>query len=802
MKIDLPPDGLASASRGFRKNRLPWSPTWLPGLSLLSVGALIYWRFLFGDAVLLYKDIGSDSINSYYPDFVQLSHYVRTQGFPSWSFYVAMGQDLAYATGYLIWQPVSWLPKEQIASALVFQHLGKILIAGLFFFRFLQLRHLRPPAPLLGSLLLSFSAYMCMGSCWYPLADEVVCFAGILLATERTLQSGRWLMLALAVALVGMINPFFLYLCALFLFFYVPTRLFGQYGCRPRIILFTCCALAAVAALGAGLGAIVTLPYLQAVLNSPRGSGTTSAVAALSSFPFLGLESSRHYITAILRPFANDMLGAGDDFHGWLNYLEAPLTYCGLLCLVIFPQVFVGASRRRRIIYLFFLAGIFIPTVFPWFRYLFWLFQGDYYRTYSLFSILGMITLSMTAFSRYITCRALNLWLLAGTTLVLVGTLYLPLDELQTLINPNLRLTATLLLLLFSLLLTAGQLMKRRTLTAYLILGLTAIELIRSDRTTVSNRKTVTKQELKERVGYNDETVDAVRDIKAGDDSFFRITKLRPSGLSVFSSFNDAMAFSYYGTSSYSSFNSVNYTNFLAAVGAIPPDSERNTRWSIGLLDNGLLSTFACEKYALVDNPVLYQTSLQYELLKRYGKDYLFRNQLFLPLGLTFSQFMAEDAFRRLPAEKKPNALLRTVVLSNGDQAKNHGLSQVSASQVTQDIEATSLSDVVSLRRNTALSLTSFRQNRIAGNVRLGQKSILVLQTPFDRGWRALQDGHAAPVLEVDLGLLGVGLDAGEHKVELHYRNPVLVPALLVTLASFLILAASLWRWPRLALPA
>ena len=425
------------------------SSTLLAGLCLLLVGALIFREFLFGGAVLLYTDIGSDSVNSYYPDFVHLSNYIRSQGFPSWSFYVGMGQDLAYATGYLIWQPVSWLPRELIAHALVFQHLGKVLIAGLFFFRFLQLRRLHSPAPLLGSLLLSFSAYMCMGSCWYPLADEVVCFAGILLATEEAVQHGRWLILALAVALVGMITPFHLYLCALFLLSYVPIRLFGQYGWQPPIILRTCFILAAVAALGVGLGAIVTLPYLHAVLNSPRGSGTTSAVSALSSFPFFGLESPLHYITAALKPFANDILGTGDDFHGWQNYLEAPLTYCGLLCLLILPQVFIGRTRRHRIIYVLFLIGMLVPTVFPWFRYLFWLFQGDYYRTYSLFSILGVITLSMMAFSRYIEGRTLNLWLLAATTMVLVGTLYLPFEQLQTLINPGLKYAATILLLLY-----------------------------------------------------------------------------------------------------------------------------------------------------------------------------------------------------------------------------------------------------------------------------------------------------------------------------------------------------------------
>src|SRR4029078_431632 len=120
--------------RAGQTERFSWLVKWIPSVSLLVVGSLIYWRFLFGDSVLIYRDIGSDSLNSYYPDFVQLSRYIRTPGFPSWSFYVGMGQDLAYAIGYLVWQPVSWLPKDLIAHALVFQHLAKILIVGLFFF--------------------------------------------------------------------------------------------------------------------------------------------------------------------------------------------------------------------------------------------------------------------------------------------------------------------------------------------------------------------------------------------------------------------------------------------------------------------------------------------------------------------------------------------------------------------------------------------------------------------------------------------------------------------------------------------
>jgi hypothetical protein len=53
-------------------------------------------------------------------------------------------------------------------------------------------------------------------------------------------------------------------------------------------------------------------------------------------------------------------------------------------------------------------------------------------------------------------------------------------------------------------------------------------------------------------------------------------------------------------------------------------------------------------------------------------------------------------------------------------------------------------------------------------------------------------------VLKVDVGLLGVGLDAGEHKVDLHYRNPIQVPALGITLTALLILGAGLFWRPRL----
>jgi uncharacterized membrane protein YfhO len=118
-----------------------------------------------------------------------------------------------------------------------------------------------------------------------------------------------------------------------------------------------------------------------------------------------------------------------------------------------------------------------------------------------------------------------------------------------------------------------------------------------------------------------------------------------------------------------------------------------------------------------------------------------------------------------------------------------------------QRIGETTLPDILAERRATALNIRSFGQTHVDGTVRLARTGILVLQTPFDRGWRAWMDGRSAPVLRVDVGLLGVLLEGGEHIVELRYRPPFLYIGATITAISCAIFALGFWRWPRIQLP-
>src|SRR5207248_9044366 len=173
---------------------------------------------------------------------------------PSWAFRVGMGQNIFSARDALRITPVVWLAKGAIATGLVYQHLLYVMLSGLLFGRFLANRSLAFASCLLGALLLSFSAYMCMGSCWYFHANEVVCFTFLLFAAEQAATRGRWVYLVPAVTIVGFLGAFHLYLAAILLCFYVPARLIERFSWQPLTILPTSALLAAAPHLGLDLG--------------------------------------------------------------------------------------------------------------------------------------------------------------------------------------------------------------------------------------------------------------------------------------------------------------------------------------------------------------------------------------------------------------------------------------------------------------------------------------------------------------------------------------------------------------------
>ena len=451
-------------------------------------------------------------------------------------------------------------------------------------------------------------------------------------------------------------------------------------------------------------------------------------------------------------------LAAATIFVAGTTTWKRPSTYAGLFPLLMLPQAFVGARARRRVVYALLLAAILLTMALPWLRYLFWLFQGDYYRTLSFYSIVAVILLSMKALSRYFEKGILNLWLLWATLIVLLVILYLPLSEMQILPEKFLQRLAAGLLITYTLILSLGRWTKKEPLCAWLVVLFSAAELAYFGSLTVNNAPTVTKEDLRARVGYNDYTVDAVRDIKASDQSFYRIAKLFSSSPAEHGNLNDAIVFDFYGTPSYNSFNNIDYTRFLTALEAMSPKTdELGTRWSFGSLGRPVLSSFLAEKYLISNEALPAQEIPNYEEVAIHENVHAYRNLAFLPLGLFFDKAISEKTFHQLSAPGKESALLRFVVLPD-DSPQLAQTAPTELNDALDLIETKPLQGVVTARRESALRIDRFRQNQIDGTISCLTNGLLVFQMPFDEGWRANVDGTQIKPQRVDIGLVGMPL--------------------------------------------
>jgi uncharacterized membrane protein YfhO len=79
-----------------------------------------------------------------------------------------------------------------------------------------------------------------------------------------------------------------------------------------------------------------------------------------------------------------------------------------------------------------------------------------------------------------------------------------------------------------------------------------------------------------------------------------------------------------------------------------------------------------------------------------------------------------------------------------------------------------------------------FSHSRISGKIASDVSGVLVFSIPYAQGWSVAIDGVEQPVFSANLGLLATEISRGEHRIELRYSLPGLMPGLLVGLFGML----------------
>ena len=777
---------------------------------ILIVAFFVFKDFMLQKKMFLYKDIGSDTLNGVLPYFAGMADYIAAYGLPKWSWAEGLGQCIFAGFIRDPFQLISYAAgSKALPEIFIYIEVLKIILAGSIFYLFLKTLKVSNFSATLAALMFSFSGFMIIGACWYLFTYEALSVALILYAFEIFYQKNKWFLFVLSVFLICISMPFNLYVYGIFLAVYVAFRLIQQPHFSIKVLFTLYGKLVFLGIIGILLSGPFLLENLIQLIESPRGSGGSSYFQTLSSKPIFGLSDKWQFGSAMMRMFSSDILGSGSDFMGWnQNFLEAPMSYCGLLSLLLMPQVFSFLSKPVRRWYVVLLVFWFLPTLFPYFRYAFWLFSGDYYRAYSFFVSLVFLIYSAMAMDQILKNRKVNIITLAITSVVLLILVSYPyfknIDFLRgrtydTIVDETVSLFVKVFLVTYSVLIFAFGKTKDISKLKYILLLLVGIELIYLSGLTVNRRKIVTSSELKEKVGYNDYTLEAVGYLKQLDKSFYRIDKGGYfSGGAIHGSLIDHKIQGYYGTSTYNSFAHPNYINYFRAYGISKKENEFEARWVPGLIGKPILETLNHVKYILTKTGFAQNWAASHDSINKFGDVVVLKSRYQLPFGYTYSNFIKQSDFDQLSFIQKDFVSLIACAVKDESVPTVSGLRQftlkdtINPSQFTYEIYKNYVND---LKKDT-LTLKHFGQTEIVGTINVDENKICNLSMTFDDGWKLKIDGKETDKLYLNNGLTGIYLTKGRHQIDMQYNLRYFSKGLILSLLG-LVLTLSIWLFQR-----
>ncbi len=767
---------------------------------LATCGFLLYHDFLLCNKLYLFKDIGSDGLNFFYPTYLHISTYLRTYGIPGWSFNAGLGQDLfPFSMGNPFELFIVLLPPDLVGYGFIFPEFAKSVLSGLLIYKAFRLSLFSRPVALLGCVLYSFSGYMVVAGQWIVFSVEPFHVAFLIYALERYLVDRKTGFLIAAYFLIASFNPFHLYLMNVFLFLYGFWRLWNRRE-PVKAIIGRMFDVGGALVAGIALAAVFFLPTLFQLAQSPRSAGVVSKIIQSFESGLFRLDEADYYVTMYLRMFSNDLEGF---LTGKNNYLEAPLLYIGLPVILLAPFCFAGQDRRYRTstaILLLLCASI---LIFPAIRHIFWLGTTPYVRfTAHMFSTFLLIV-ALNGLEHSDCWKRRHLVLLAlAYGLSLLALVLNPGTGIHFWINHEIRNLVLGFLTLHGLLLAALVLSGKKRLVLALMLATACAEVVALNSFSITGRPIVTREEQEGRSGYNDYTSDAVRLIKDSDHGFYRIAKEYFSSPAIIhKGLNDAMAQGYYGVSSYQRFNQPNLIRFLHTVGVIDKIDQDNSRWIDGLNGSPLLLSLLNTKYFLTRERESRYLDAGYIKVAQTGDVIILKNSYSLPFGYSYESYMTKADFARLTPEEKQINLMRACLVEDDDNRLRNLQSYIPGSG-NRYPQAALVRDVAELSQH-ALNVTEFQPELIEGNITLDRPRLLLFSMPFDEGWRVLVDGKPEKLLMVNGGLTGIVAGPGEHRLKLTYRSPWRATGVVITLLTALALimvrrrSLTLPRWWR-----
>lgn len=773
MKVDAT-YGQAAMKR--LKLTTPQAASLLAALQILLL-YLVFRDYLSGEKIFAFLDIGSDTLAQQLPGEL-LFQRLWPAGILGWTFNIGLGAPVTAGLLPDLFELLAAVGGgDNIAGFRIWVYALKLLLAGQAFFwlsRTLGVDRLIAAAI---SVSYTLCGYATVDAQWAVGGTELVFYpaiaAALLASSRRTVAVATPLVMALA-CYAG-VFAFSIFIFAVLL---AAFDLACAANRRERLRRWIRLALPA-SAIGALLAAPTLLPTVINLLDSNRVINDSQSLLNQPLSALL-LNDSDTVVVQLAGLFHKDLLGVGSFYKGWMNYLEGPGFYVGVLALLTLPQLIHGSSCERRI-------GIAIAVVLacyiasPILRGLPYGFVVPYFRVSSLWLSILLLVGAGIALTR---CQrsGLNRKTLGLTAAVVLALFFYLAWFFQQVLYQQHAVKIFLLLAGGVFLLFMVSRRKGLPFTLAILLAFVVDALATGYAPANVKRWSVSPAANH----FRDGSEAALAFLKWKDPDFFRVEKTFESV-----SLADAVYQDYRGVKSYA-VNGSGVVDFYLGMDALPQRSfsVNHTNWLPGFDQRIALNSLLGVKYLISRTPLSFQ-GLQ--PIYRDQRLYVYQNELALPLGVVYERYVDRREFLALPPAVKEVALFHAAVLDRDPGQALPRISPVgSALSSRQEWELRYRQGAIE-RQASGMRIEHFDDNRISGRATARVPSVLVFSIPHVPGWQARVDGFDVPFIRANLGMLGLPLPPGEHRIELSYAKPGVGPGALIFLVGVFSLAGLIW---------
>ena len=795
---------------------------------LLSASCSFIFRdYLYGNDLMIFNDIGSDTWQQYIMNYTSIVNHLRDGSFSLWDFNNGLGINqfnfnlfdpflmLLYGVGVVLG------PAHMLLYINVIQIL-KIMVAAFAFYWFLSQFSFSVLSKMITSYAYALNGFLLVWGQHYQFGTVVIYFPLMLLFCEKFIQKKKGKALfPVMVFLCGIYSVYFTYMCLAATGLYLLFRILMLDGLtwkeRIQRFLLGCAEMI----MGVGMSLVVFLPMAEVLLDvSSRlesdGTGLLDFLRQCFT-PY----SRKFYLSMLKRMFSSNLqngygLAKGPQQYV-MNYYEDPVLFCSTLAVFLNVQFLAVlrkadmTKRAKRVLYgvaALILVGTALPvggTVFNYFtlptqRYTFVLmtvflllmaWMWDYMRKggkLNLVLILAVTALmgwaywcgyEQAGFQEYRT----NILILTVTGILTAVCLTLLCFLKDTQIR-NVILGVMGVVLVVNVVSEGGTnyqnrvTMKKTDVPAEVMVQETQRyeEMRTSDDKEIKYRAEIEKPQDFFREMYRVDLADCLNYLKENDPTFYRVEKDYISGTVSM----DSSGQGYRGISTYNSVINGNVKEFVETCypELFFADHNHYTFWNN--VDDNWLAAFLGVKYILSGNGEPDET--KYKLLDQVGSLYIHENVLDAQTAHFYTQDISEESLKELCTEENREELLgEAIALEDGTEIGDASEIQTLKSEEQETAE-----------QNSSVTLDAPQKDSVVtGSVHAEADGYALFMIPYEKGWSLTIDGEKAELLRGDIGFLACEVPEGDHTILLTFEAPGLKAGTIGSVLFWILFAQS-----------